>query len=428
MVELLPPMDRIRHEDSIIGELRAKIAQRAERFPAIQYSIEEIEDGPPGGADVAIRFTGDDLELLGRLAKAVAAEMVDIPGSLDVRTDFRDENPEIVVDPDPRMLGLFDITETDVALAVQMALNGDTSIELNLGDEDVTLRIQSKEDYQQSADSLRRLMLQSRTGRKATIGQVAKLQRTVGLYSVNRYDRKRAVLAKCNVLKEKYKSDDIFQVLRERVLPELGFEPVQGNSLAFLGAPGTVSEGVRATFTGQNEERDKNFRFMMWSMFIAVVLIFGLLILQFNSFRQAIIVLLTVPLSFVGVVAGSWLCSFPFSLASFIGLISLTGIVVNDAIVVVDFINQFRARGLPLREAIAQAAVSRLRPVLLTTATTVGGLLPLMLNLTGGAEFWQPLTGAVIFGLSCATVLTLIVIPVTYSLAYYELLDRPAGR
>lgn len=188
--------------------------------------------------------------------------------------------------------------------------------------------------------------------------------------------------------------------------------------MSFLGETGTAAEGVRATFTGENEERDKNFRYMQLTMLIAAVMIFGILVFQFNSFRQASIILLAVPLSFVGVVAGMWLCDFSFSLASFIGLVSLTGIVVNDAIVVVDFINQSRSSGLPLRESLLEAGRHRLRPVLLTTATTVGGLMPLMLNLTGGAEFWQPLTGAVVFGLIFATVLTLVVIPVAYSLAY----------
>ena len=153
-------------------------------------------------------------------------------------------------------------------------------------------------------------------------------------------------------------------------------------------------------------------------MALGVVLIFGILVTQFNSFRQSCIVMITVPLSFIGVVIGMWACGFPFSLATFIGLVSLTGIVVNDAIVMVDFTNQARRRGLPLREAIIEAGVNRLRPVMLTTVTTIGGLLPLLLNLSGGAEFWQPLTAAVVFGLAFATVLTLVVIPVCYSIAY----------
>jgi len=153
-------------------------------------------------------------------------------------------------------------------------------------------------------------------------------------------------------------------------------------------------------------------------MIVGVLLIFAVLVIQFNSFRQTVIVLMTVPLSFVGVVFGMWACRDPFSLASFIGLVALAGIVVNDAIVLVDFTNQARRRGMPVKDALVEAGANRLRPVLLTTVTTIGGLLPLFLNISGGAEFWRPLTGAVIFGLGFATVLTLIVIPVCYSLVY----------
>ena len=169
---------------------------------------------------------------------------------------------------------------------------------------------------------------------------------------MNRYEHRRSVTARCDVKQEeKVYPDQIFDALRDEYLPQLGFAPVVGDNMTFLGKPGSAAEGVRATFTGENEERDKNFRYLLYSMFLGVILIFGILVTQFNSFRQSLIVMVTVPLSFIGVVLGMWACGFPFSLASFIGLVSLTGIVVNDAIVLVDFTNQARKRGLPLREA-----------------------------------------------------------------------------
>jgi HAE1 family hydrophobic/amphiphilic exporter-1 len=188
--------------------------------------------------------------------------------------------------------------------------------------------------------------------------------------------------------------------------------------MAMLGQPTTDAEGVRATFTGQNEEQQEATTDIGNSMIVGLVLIFGILVIQFNSFRQAVVVLLAVPLSFVGVIFGMWVTKNPFSMASFIGLVCLAGIVVNDAIVLVDFANQARRRGMRVKHALLEAGVNRLRPVLLTTVTTIGGLLPLFLNVSGGAEFWQPLTGAVIFGLAFASVLTLVVIPVGYSLVY----------
>ena len=417
MVQLKSPLDRVRHEDEIIQELRQKIDEGMDQFPGMKYAIHEVEEGPPGGADVAVRLTGDDLSLLGRLGEQIARRLASVPGTVDATSDYRSENPEIVVTPRSAVVGLYDMDHMQIASAVQTAINGDTTIQLSLEDEDITLRLQVAPRYRRHREDLMRLMLTSPTGRRAPIGELAELKRTVGLYAVNRYQHRRAVTARCDVTKST-NPDDVFDVLRDEILPGLGIHPFVGNPMAFLGAPGTDTEGVRATFTGENEERDEGFHHLLRSMTIAIVMIFGILVLQFNSFRQSIVVLMAVPLSFIGVVAGMWLCQFPFSLASFIGLVSLTGIVVNDAIVVVDFINQSRRRGRSVSEAIVEAGVSRLRPVLLTTVTTIGGLLPLFLNLSGGAEFWQPLTGAVIFGLSVATVLTLVVVPVGYSLVY----------
>lgn len=418
MVQLLSPLDRQRHEDEIIRELRSKIEKRIDEFPGMTYTISEVEEGPPGGYDVAVRLTGDDLPTLGRIAKQIAERMDRLPGTVDAGTDYRDDNPEIVVTAREWALGLFDLNNRAVAQAVQTAVNGDTSILMSIGDEDVTLRLQADSRVQESRQAIARLTLVSRPGGpRATIEQVAELRRNTGLYAVNRYKQKRAVVAKCNV-QTPIEPDDIFKVLREEILPDLGFRNTVGDRVSYLGGPGTGVEGVRATFTGENEERDKNFGYLINSMGIAVVLIFAILVWQFNSFRQAWLVLLAVPLSFVGVIFGMWVSDFPFSLASFIGLVSLTGVVVNDAIVVVDFINQARARGLSVYDAIVEAGINRLRPVLLTTVTTIGGLLPLFGNWSGGAEFWQPLTGSVIFGLGFATILTLLVVPVGYSLMY----------
>jgi len=421
MVELLSPLDRNVHEQEVIAALRREVVP----LPGMKFSIKEIEDGPPGGSDVAVRLTGDNLDQLGKLGEMISARLKKIRGTVDASTDYRPDNPELVIEPKPEVVGLYGLTEAQIAQSVQLAIAGDSQIQLTMDDEDVTLRLQLAPEYQRYPNSLKRLMITAPDGRRAPISALAELRNDVGLYSINRYERDRAVVAKCDVVKPTL-PDDVFAVLKKELLPELGFRPAKGNALVFVGTPTTPSEGVKAQFTGENEERDKNFRYLLYSMILGVVLIFGILVTQFNSFRQATIVMVTVPLSFIGVVLGMWACGFPFSLASFIGLVSLTGIVVNDAIVLVDFTNQARKRGLPLREAVLEAGINRLRPVMLTTVTTIGGLLPLLLNISGGAEFWQPLTAAVVFGLAFATVLTLVVIPVCYSAAY-SLLSSPGS-
>ncbi len=450
MVQLTPPTVRKRHQRKIIDEIRSKIKP----WPGMIYRIEEIKEGPPGGADVAVRLSGKNLDQLGRMGRAIAERLKTVPGAIEVQTDYRPDCPEFIVEPRADMVGLFGMTDAEVARLVQTTILGDSQMQLTLDDEDVTLRLQADPEYQKHKEDVTRLMLTSPDGRMATLGQLADIRRSAGLFAVNRRDNSRVVTARCNLQKDirnkakkrNFIPDDVFDVLREEILPELGFRPAQAadasafqkaltglrdriggilgmepdetHATSFLGKATTEAEGVRATFTGENEERDKNYGYLFGSMIVGVILIFGILVLQFNSFRQTVVVLAAVPLSFIGVIFGMRVCGHPFSLASFIGLICLAGIVVNDAIVLVDFTNQARRRGMRVRHALLEAGVNRLRPVLLTTVTTIRGLLPLYLNISGGAEFWQPLTGAVIFGLAFATVLTLVVIPVCYSLAY----------
>lgn len=415
MVEMLSPLDRDVHEQEVIDDLRRNI----KLLPGMKMSIEPVEDGPPGGADVAVRLTGENLEQLGDLGQIIAKKLGTLRGTLDASTDYRPDNPELMIEPKPDVVGLYEgLNEAMIARAVQIAIAGDQQIQLTLDDEDITLRVQLAPEFQKYPNTLERVMIATPAGQMTSLASLAELKRGTSLFSINRYERDRAVVAKCDVDKKSKTPDDIFKILADEILPELGFKRSEENSMVFLGQPLTESEGIKAQFTGENEERDKNFRYLLYSMIIGVVLIYGILVWQFNSFRQGVIVMMTVPLSFIGVVLGMWACGFPFSLASFIGLVSLTGIVVNDAIVMVDFTNQARARGLNVYDSLIEAGINRLRPVMLTTITTIGGLLPLLLNISGGAEFWQPLTGAVVFGLAFASVLTLLIIPVCYSVSY----------
>lgn len=425
MVELISTLDRDRSQKEIITELRTKIKP----LPGMKYRVEEVEEGPPGGSPVAVRLSGDSLDQLAEVGEALMARLRRVQGTIQVRSDYRPDTPELVVEPREGIVGLYGMTDAMVNSAVAMAVLGDTSIELAQEgeDEDITLRLQAQADYQRYPTDIGRLMITSPSGRRATIEELATIEKSAGLFSINRRDRERTLTVSCD-LNETMRiiPDDVFDVLRGEILPEIGFRAVKGNAMAFLGEAGTAADGIRAVFTGENEERNKGIADLQWSMIVAVVLISGILVVQFNSFRQAAIVILTVPLSFVGVVLGLWICDFDFSLAAFIGLVSLTGIVVNDAIVMVDFTNQERRRGLQVDHALVEAGVNRFRAVLLTTATTAGGLMPMMIDISGGGEFWQPLTGAIVFGLLFASVLTLVVIPTCYSLAYTWGQDRNA--
>jgi HAE1 family hydrophobic/amphiphilic exporter-1 len=178
--------------------------------------------------------------------------------------------------------------------------------------------------------------------------------------------------------------------------------------------------GYNLEFGGENEERDRSLRELSTAWVFGLIAILVILTVQFDSFVQPVIVLLAVPLSFTGVIIGLTITGYNFSIATMIGVVALAGIVVNDAIVLITFINYLRKLGLSKREAIIRGGQLRLRPIFLTTVTTIFGLLPLTLNLTGGGEFWQPLTTAIMFGLAFATGLTLVILPTAYSLLVRE--------
>lgn len=418
-VELSNSNSGRRHQNEIIDDLRARIRP----VPGMTYRIDSVQEGPPGGADVAVQFSGKNLAQIGDLGKTLVKRLSARSDTLDVRSDFRPDNPELVVEPKDDVVGLFGMTDSDVARNVQMAILGDSSIQLPLDDEDITLRVQVDPKYQQDEQSMLRLPMVSPDGRRTTVGQLIDLRRHEGLFAVNRRDYRRSVTVYSGVVNEgDQKKSLAIQAVRDeltkKILPELGFAPAHGNALAFVGKPNTPAEGCHAEFKGVAEEQAEGFFYLLCTFLVGVVLILLILIVQFNSFRQALVVMSTVPLAFVGVVLGMLICNFPFSLSSFIGLVSLTGVVVNDSIVLVDFINDARRRGMPLYESVVEGGTKRARAVILTMLTSVGGTLPTFFNLTGGGEFWQPLTGAIIFGLALSACLTLFVIPVNYSLAY----------
>jgi HAE1 family hydrophobic/amphiphilic exporter-1 len=180
--------------------------------------------------------------------------------------------------------------------------------------------------------------------------------------------------------------------------------------LAELGLPA----GVSVVFAGETEERDRSYASLWQALKWAALLIYCIIAVQFNSLRQPVIVLLAAPVALVGVTLGLLATGTPFSFMVFIGIVSLTGIVVNDGIVMIDATNRQRRAGMPLRDAVQAAAEERFRPVVLTTVTTIAGLLPLTLNVAEGSEFWVPLGVAIISGLLAASVLTLFLVPALY--------------
>ena len=177
-----------------------------------------------------------------------------------------------------------------------------------------------------------------------------------------------------------------------------------------------VPNGVSVEYGGIEDEASESFASLGRAMMIGFVVIMIILSAQFQSFKQPLIIGLAIPLSFIGVIFGLMVTRVPFGIMAFFGVVALMGVVVNDAIVLIAYVNNLRKEGMRVREALIKAGRNRLRPIILTTVTTLAGMIPLSLNLAGGAEYWRPLAVSLIFGLAVSSFLTLIVVPVLYSL------------
>ena len=267
---------------------------------------------------------------------------------------------------------------------------------LKTADEEIDIKVQFPSSKRKDIEDIKNLRILTPIGNLVPLTQVADVREAQGLTHISRHDMKRISTVRCNAsgrLPSK--------VLRDLKAGMSGFSLPQDYSIEY---------------SGENEETAESFTDLGKAMAVAVVFVVFILMAQFRSVIQPAVIMVTIPLSFIGVIIGMVVTGNPFGMMAFIGVVSLTGIVVNDAIVLVTYINALRARGMERQEAIIKATQVRLRPIIMTTVTTIAGVLATTLGLGGGGDFWAPLGWAIIWGLMTATLLTLIVVPALYSL------------
>ena len=411
-------------------EIRQAIMNALPPLPGVVVRVTSPKEGPPVGAEVVVRVLARSnssipLDQLAQHADEVYRLLESIPGTYDVISDYRLRN-EITVTPNRTVASLFGVDANQIATSVNYALDGVRVGEVDFGgSEEIDIRLRNQLSEREELEDLENLPLLSPGGKIVTLSQVSQIDRGRGANVIRHYDQQRVVNVRCG-LEEGVLADDVRGALAKAMQAD------RDRSFRAASTPGGSDsviysdDQVVIDFGGENEERDTAMEDLNIALLVASVSMMIILTIKFNSFIQPLIVLFSVPLSLVGVSIGLMLCGFHFSVASMIGVVALAGIVVNDAIVLVDFINQLRKKGLPMDQAVVQAGQLRLRPIFLTTVTTIGGLLPLGLNLAGGGEFFQPLTVTIMFGLGFATLLQLFVIPLAcYTFSYRSSLFDP---
>ncbi|MFQ5851284.1 MAG: efflux RND transporter permease subunit [Candidatus Binatia bacterium] len=392
MVEL--EEDRRRSVDDVVTELRAGMAQ----IPGImKIQFLRLQAGP-GGPAIEVRVVGDKIQVLRKLADEIKGFLEATHGVRDVRDDFTEgkEELQITLRPEARALGL-DLGQ--IARQVQQGFLGVEASTIQRRDEDVPIIIRFPQAVRGSLETVARMKLTLPSGQRVLLRDVAHLEAAVGTSKIRRDDQKRAITVLADV---DTREANVFQIT----------ERLKRN----FGNVGSRFSRYRVIVKGERQEFEESLASLPQISVIALLLIYFVLGSLFKSFIQPFIVMATIPFAMDGVVIGHLIMREPLSFLSMMGLIALAGVVVNDSLILVDFINRAREEGAPRDEAILASGVARLRPVVLTTVTTVGGLVPLAFFATGQAKFLSPMAISVVWGLSFATILTLILIPCLYAM------------
>ncbi|WP_027361713.1 efflux RND transporter permease subunit [Halodesulfovibrio aestuarii] len=405
-LDFRPIAERSILSSDIINKVRARLTSM---ITGAEVRVEEEKGGPPTGSAINLEVYGKDMRELGVLVEKIRGIMRDIPGPVDVKDDFVSGKPEVQIRVDKERAALLGLDTYKIAYTIKAAINGVKVGVFREGKDEYDILTKLPESERQSIKALRRITVSGSAGEPIPLTSVASVKLASGLGAINHKDQKRVVTVAANV--EGRLANDVIRELNVR-LKEMSWP-----------------RGYSYTFTGEQEEQRKAQEFLTEAFVATIFLIFLVLVAQFNSMATPFIILTSVLLSLIGVFGGLLICGMPFGVVmTGVGVISLAGVVVNNAIVLIDYFEQLRVRGMNTREALVKAGLTRFRPVLLTAITTILGLLPMAVGVSfdfftftfitksDSTEWWSPMAVAVIFGLFVATMLTLLVVPVLCSL------------
>lgn len=405
-VDLTSAADQPSSPFEFMEELRRVYAN----VPGATIILAKENMGPPAGAPVNIEIVGDDLLVMSGIARQMKEIIRTIPGIIDLRDDAELTRPEVHLVVDRSRAAIADVDTRGIAQTIRTAINGTEATVYREGDEEYDITVRLREEQRQSIEDLNKLTVVNKDGIHVPITEVARIEPKGGAGSIRHKDQDRIVTVSANAA--------------AGYLPAKLLEEVQVK-LKDLKLP----PGYQIRYTGENEDQKEAADFLGMALLAALFLIVLILVTEFNSLVQPLIIMGSVVLSLIGVFLSLTIFQLPFGIImTGIGVISLAGVVVNNAIVLIDFANQLRERGMPLKEAAVMAGMVRLRPVLLTASTTVLGLLPLVAGISldfvnrsivvGGrsVEMWGPMANVVSAGLFVSTLLILIVVPAVYVL------------
>lgn len=386
-------------------ELAKELRESLKGIPGAEIEVTELESGPPTSSAIVIGLMGEDLDLMEKTADDLKTILKSIPGTRDVATSLSSGGPEIEIYVDKEKAAKFGLDELTISSTIRNTVSGLRATTYRSNQDDIDVMIYSGMDQIKTKSELSSIYFYNHLGQSIRFDQVAAFRETQTSATIRHEDGKRRVNVTSQTETDA-NSVDITNLFKEKV------------------ADYKLPPGVSLTYEGELGDMQDSFTDMFTNMVVAAILVYLILAVQFNSLSQPLIILFAVPLGLIGVMPGLVITGNNFGFLAFIGVVALVGIAVNDAIVLVDYINYLRRNGYELLEAVKETGKTRFMPVLATTITTAGGILPITLK----QEFFKQMGYALIFGLMMSTILTLLAIPTLYTMLELKKAEKRAKK
>jgi len=392
-VKLVPLSKRDKSTNQVAEDIR----QRAGNIAGAQVKVEATNTFSFMGLikSITVNIKGDDFDKLSKITQEVEELVKAIPGTREVESSLTEGKPELIISVDRDKAARYGLSSAQIAQTVKASVSGTVATKYKVNGDEIDVKIKVQDSLVDDVSKVKDLLVPSPMGVMLTLGDLAKVEKSIGPVSINRVAQTRLMTVNADVVGRD--SGTVNKEIEKEI------------------AKISLPEGYIVEMGGEQEQMAESFEGLFMAFGLAVVLVYMVMAAQFESLKQPFVIMFTVPLALIGVVWALILTGTTLNLVSIIGVVMLAGIVVNNAIVLIDFINQLREKGVPRDEAVIKAGPLRLRPILMTTLTTVLALIPMAIGTGEGGELRAPMAITVVGGLTVATLLTLVVIPVVYT-------------
>ncbi len=394
-IRLTPLKERSRSVSDVGEEIREKLTGLVGAKVSVSTMDAAAMMAGSGGA-INVQIRGDDLNILRELSDEVAEAVRATPGTREIEASLTDGQPELQVKVDRQRAAAYGLTPMQVSNEIRGAMEGTVATRYKVEGDEIDVRVKPLSSQDKNLDYLSNLSIQTPTGFFIKLSQVATFEVAQGPVSIERIDQVRVANVNAALLNRDLSSviDDIRAKTDEIALPA----------------------GYTIDFGGDSQEMMESFSSLAVALLLALILVYAVMAIQYESFFNPFVIMFSVPTAIIGVILGLLITGRSFCVTAFIGLIMLVGVVVSNAIIFVDYLKQLRERGMERDEAIIETGRVRLRPILMTAFTTILAMFPLALGIGEGAEVQAPLATVVIGGLLVSTLVTLVLVPVVYSI------------